>query len=242
MTQDEIVFLKYNSDLRVSIIPENLETIPFWDAALTQICRSQAAMPEGLPAAFLLADRPDREAVLASFESAGGYKDSFYKSPMLNIEYFYKIQTCIRKLSRTKPLETSLVDCGGLFADVPTNTEILRLKSALIVTRNFMRDYLDLAIFSSRLGSLESAEALKDLDTVYPLPNNGSVLVQLAKQISNPRPFDLSAAVVESCESLAPEWRKWDMTVTVLRKLSIDLFDASCRGFTPRPYDPELNK
>jgi hypothetical protein len=215
--------------------------IPEWEAALTAICRSQTSLAEGGPALAAPAGMNCGE-MLRKFESVSCYRESLFKSPMLNIEQFHAFETCIRHLSRTMPLETTVVEHGGLRIVVPTDAEILRLKSALILLRNGMKDYLDLAIFSSRLGSMESAEYLKDLDSIYPLSNGESVLDQMLNQLSSLRPFDFSGESLQSCENLAPEWRIWDKAVAVLRKLAIDMFDASCQGFVPRPCDPEINQ
>ncbi|MDR1079684.1 MAG: hypothetical protein LBQ79_01630 [Deltaproteobacteria bacterium] len=214
--------------------------IPEWDAALTAICRSQTSLADGGPAVAALGGMKWSE-ILTKFESVSCYRESLFKSPMLNAEQFGQFETCIRHLSRSMPLETVVAEYDGGRLEVPTDAEILRLKSALVLLRNGMRDYLDLAIFSSRLGSLESAEALKDLDRIYPLSNGESVLNQMLNQLSSLRPFDFSEESLQSCENLPPEWRIWDRTVAVLRKLAIDMFDASCQGFVPRPYDPDLN-
>ncbi|MDR1166324.1 MAG: hypothetical protein LBO66_10770 [Deltaproteobacteria bacterium] len=241
MTQNPIIPPWLESSIAVSPTLENFGDLPQWDAALTTICRSPTNLTDRGPAASTLAARSDRLAILSRFEAICGLKESWFEPPMLNADHFYNIETCIWKLSRTLPLETTAVGQDGARVDVPTDAEIMRIKSALVILRNSMRDYLDLAIFSSGIGSLKSMEALKDLDRICPIDSEGTVSMQLAMLLSSPRPFDLSVASLEACRSVAPEWRIWDRTVIALRKLAIDVFDASCQGFTPRPYDPEWN-
>ncbi len=53
------------------------------------------------------------------------------------------IQTGVRQLIRTEPLETTTVDVEGAALTIPTEAEILRIKGVLILRRNATRDYLD---------------------------------------------------------------------------------------------------
>jgi hypothetical protein len=187
----------------------------------------------------MLTEFPNREGIIDQFQTVSGCKGPWpddWKSNRINL---YRIQVCTRQLSRTAPMETADVEFDGSTAAVPTDAEILRIKCGLIFMRNQTRDYLDMAIFTSRLGSSVSAETLKDFDRQFSTDERRLMLVQLIDMLSTPLPYDFSDAYPKEAESLAPEWQKWDRTLSVLLKLAIDVFDASCRGFIPRPYEPE---
>jgi hypothetical protein len=215
-----------------------MKEIPEWDSVLSAICRSQSVIGDGVHVAASLGAHPDRDLIMSKFDAIIGCKPSLFISPMRNVVNFRNIETCIKELKRTVPLETVAVEQDGRQVFVPTNREILIIKSSLILLRNATMDYVDLAIFSSRIGALKSAEALKDLDKIYPLSNEMSVLQQMLKQIGSPFPYDFADITLGSCESLAPKWCIWDRTVAVLQRLAAYMFDAACQGFTPRPYEP----
>jgi len=77
------------------------------------------------------------------------------------------IQTGIRQLIRTAPLETQIVQTAQGSLTLPTPAEILRIKAALILRRNATRDYLDLAALSAYLGASQACAALLNLDALY---------------------------------------------------------------------------
>jgi hypothetical protein len=64
------------------------------------------------------------------------------------------IEAGLRQLRRTVPLPTLLVELpGGQHIRIPTIAEALRVKAYLIVQRNQVRDYLDVAALATALGS-----------------------------------------------------------------------------------------
>jgi hypothetical protein len=217
------------------------DPMPAWDTALTTICRSELPAGDG-PLASILADYSDREDILKNFEIVTGCRGKWPSDMRDNSVNLYGIYVCTFQLSRFVPLETVTVRRNGLISIVPADSEILRIKSSLIVTRNSARDYVDLAFLSSRLGSSASAETLKDFDRMLDRQNEQRLMiVQLIDMLCTPLPYDLSSFGPETAADLPPEWRTWDKTAEVLMKLSFDIFDASCQGFEPRPYVPEDN-
>lgn len=88
------------------------------------------------------------------------------------------------------PLETSITEYKGQKLIVPTESEILRIKGFLIISRNATRDYIDFAALSDHLGLEKTNESLKDFDKLYPQEKNASALKQLLIQLSNPLPYD----------------------------------------------------
>lgn len=93
---------------------------------------------------------------------------------------------------------------------IPTLAEMLRIKAWLIVRRNATRDYLDFAALAERLGPQGNWEALCVMDELYPQPNGESVLRQLARQLAEPKPYDLSERGLTEYRIARPPWDRWD--------------------------------
>ena len=98
------------------------------------------------------------------------------------------IETGVRQMIREQPLETPEVTIRLV---VPTEEELLRIKSVLILKRNTTREYLDFAALAERIGSARVMEAFTPLDQLYPQNSGESALQQLQVQLSNPMPYDL---------------------------------------------------
>ena len=107
---------------------------------------------------------------------------------------------------------------------VPTEAEALRLKAWLVVTRNSARDYADFAGLCGGIPKGELVEALLSLDTCYPQPGGeGTVLFQLIRMLSDPKPFDL-----KRCAELAPD--SWESVRLRCLEAADLLFDALMLG------------
>lgn len=141
----------------------------------------------------VVANLKDRFArVLTDLESVSGWNISRTRPPVLILENFHGIDTGIRNLIRTEPLETTKISTTAGDITIPTIEEMLRIKSWLIVSRNTTRDYIDTVALADALGGDRTTEALRSLDTLYPQENHSSVLQQLAKQMAQPCPYDQS--------------------------------------------------
>lgn len=141
------------------------------------------------------------------------------------------IETGIRQLVRRKPLEVEEVRVGRRKLRVPTTAEIFRIKCWLVLRRNATRDYLDVVALAERLGSEASRVALS-LDDYYADqvgPGGSRVATQLAKQLADPRPYDLSDVELEHYHRLEPRWRHWDRVAEAARTLAIDVLDEASR-------------
>jgi DNA-binding transcriptional regulator YiaG len=78
------------------------------------------------------------------------------------------IESGVRQLIRKRPLEVTEVGLpSGHVLRVPTPDETLRIKGYLIVRRNQVRDYLDVAALSDRYGLSHAADVLGHIDTYY---------------------------------------------------------------------------
>lgn len=135
------------------------------------------------------------------------------------------IEAGVRQLIRNKPLEVQRVRLpSGAEVTVPTLEEIARIKGYLIVKRNQMRDYLDVAALSGRFGADTIGPVLAAIDDYYSDPTHPEdrpVQSQLARQLAAPAPKDHSRiADLATYKGLVTRWRNWDEVVAECRTLA----------------------
>jgi len=87
--------------------------------------------------------------------------------------------------------------------------EILR-KAYLIVKRNATRDFIDFIALFDHLGVEKSLQALVNLDDFYPQENEESMLRQLAIQLAEPKPWDLTQTDLSHYKSLQKPYTDWN--------------------------------
>lgn len=205
-----------------------------WERLLGAECHVQALLPDavlvgGTAAALhaghrrsmdgdhVLADLRDRfDEVLGALEAAAGWKT------VMVLGSLDGIQTGIRQLRRTLPLETELKN--GL--RVPTLAEMARIKAWLLVTRNTVRDYLDTTVLLERLGEREGLAALASLDTLYEQPTGASVRAELVERLTAAHPGDLAQVELASYKGLVPPWNDWDYLAQAGRRWGVRLARA----------------
>lgn len=144
--------------------------------------------------------------ILSRIEKETGWKTSRIEPPVLILGNFQGVRTGIRQLIRKKPLETTVI--RGL--RVPTLPEILRIKAYLIVKRNATRDFIDFIALFNYLGIEKSLKALTPLDDLYPQEEGESILRQLAIQLSEPKPWDLTQTDLNVYKSLKEPYTNWN--------------------------------
>jgi hypothetical protein len=129
------------------------------------------------------------------------------------------IDASIRQLIRRLPLEVQDVTLpNGATLRVPTAAETLRIKAFLIVKRNQVRDFVDVAALMDRYGEGPSAFELSQIDQYYADPESSSdaVASQLVRQLGNPQPKDRSLIDrLDIYRQLSPRWRGWRAVVEV---------------------------
>ena len=130
------------------------------------------------------------------------------------------IETGIRQLIREEPLETEVVEVGGVALRVPTQAEMLRIKAVLIVKRNATRDYLDFVALSELIGRDATLLALESFDRLYPQANGQSVRQQLQVQLANPLPYDLEETNLREYKKLKPEYQDWAVIAEKCREIA----------------------
>ncbi|MDR1313431.1 MAG: hypothetical protein LBQ12_06965 [Deltaproteobacteria bacterium] len=235
---------------------KNIKKFPDWEDVLSSACRLQSVLPGAVvvggtaaavhaghrtsyDADHILADlRHHFDEVLAKLESTAGWRTARIAKPVIILGNLDGILTGVRQLIRTGPLETVEIDCNGMKLTVPSEAEILRIKSVLILKRNATRDYLDFAALYAHLGVDKAAEALVSFDGLYPQESGQSALQQLQAQLSDPMPFDLVTTDLSTYKGLSSRWRDWDNVAETLKGAAVGIFDFVCEAQNRRPPSP----
>lgn len=170
------------------------------------------------------------DEVLEALERTEGWVTSRVRPQVSILGSLDGVETGIRQLVRRRPLEVEEVEVGGRRLRVPTLAEILRIKAWLVLRRNATRDYLDVVALSERIGLREAARVILDMDAYYEDqlgPGGRRVATQLAKQLTDPAPYDLSEVDLAHYRGLAERWKSWDNVVGQTRSLAAELLDAA---------------
>ncbi|MCY4278353.1 MAG: hypothetical protein OXE81_11060 [Gammaproteobacteria bacterium] len=212
-----------------------------WEAVLSSASRLQTLLPEavlvGGTASALFAhhrfsfdhdhvvtDLKDRfDDVLTDLESVAGWKTARVRRPVLILGSLDGIETGVRQLIRSRPLETTSIKIQGMGVTVPTFAEILRIKAFLALKRNATRDYVDFAALSDTLGTKGTVEACRNFDAYYPLDNGQSALQQTIKQLASPVPYDLEQIDLSLFKGLDAQWHHFESVVQQCVAVSIAL-------------------
>jgi hypothetical protein len=109
---------------------------------------------------------------------------------------------------------------------------MLRIKAWLVVMRNAMRDYLDVVALAHRIGPTAPA-VIAAMDDYYAdqLGAGGArVATQVARQLADPLPYDLSEIDLRHYRQLEPRWRDWPAVSDACRDLAAGVLDAVARA------------
>lgn len=193
---------------------ESPASLPEWEILLSSSARLRSRFDE----------------VLSQLESVAGWKTARLARPVQILGSLDGIQTGVRQLIRTEPLETTVLDVGGATLTIPTEAEILRIKGVLILKRNATRDYLDFVALATHLGTDATGEALESFDRLYPQEGGESALQQLQVQLSNPLPYDLDELSLSEYRDLASQWQDWDRVKAACGRVSVAIFDHVCEA------------
>ena len=141
------------------------------------------------------------------------------------------IEVGVRQLIRKTPLETQNITLpSGHVLVVPTEAETVRIKSYLIVKRNQVRDFLDVAAMSARYGAASVASWLLDIDEYYvdetAHPGSKAVLTQLLRQLADPQPKDSRTTQrLENYKGLDKRWADWSIVVDECQLVAHEIQD-----------------
>ena len=220
---------------------------PDWEQVLSSAARLQRLLPEavlvgGTAAGIHVGHRASRDAdhiltdlrsrfdeVLGQTGVRGGMDDREGESARPDSRQSRRrIETGVRQLIRSEPLETMTVSIGNQEITIPTEAEILRIKGFLLLRRNATRDYVDFAALADRVGDTATAAAFERFDRLYPQDNGESALQQMLAQLSSPKPYDLDGTILSEYNSLESRWHDWDEVRAVCARAATAVFDHRC--------------
>jgi hypothetical protein len=168
------------------------------------------------------------DAVLEAIEATHGWVTNRVTPGKIILGELGDIESGVRQLIRNRPLEVTEVTLpSGQVLRVPTPDETLRIKGYLIVRRNQVRDYLDVAALSDRYGISHSADVLRRIDAYYS-DQRGSgpqgVATQLARQLADPRPTDKRIIQqLSQYKGLDARWTDWKNVTEVCRSVALEM-------------------
>jgi len=166
--------------------------------------------------------------VLDHVERADGWRTARVNRPVLILGSLDGVETGIRQLVRSRPLELEELDTPAGTIRIPTLPEMLRVKAWLILRRNATRDYLDTVALAERLGGDQAGAAVADLDAYYEDQLGASgrrIATQLAKQLAEPAPYDLSNVDLREYRHLEKRWQDWDNVARACEALAVAMLD-----------------
>jgi len=201
-----------------------------WDDVLAAAARLQALLPDavlvgGTAASIhaghrvsfdddhVLVDLRERfDDVLEELEREESWITARVNRPVLILGSLDGVETGVRQLIRARPLEVEEIESPAGFLRAPTLPEMLRVKAWLVLRRNATRDYLDVVALTDRLGLDRAARVALELDTYYEDqvgPGGSRIATQLARQLADPAPYDLSEVDLGSYRRLDRRWQEW---------------------------------
>ena len=170
------------------------------------------------------------DQVLSALEATEGWITARVKRPMMILGSLDGVETGVRNLIRERPLEVEERRVGGRSIRVPTLTEMSRIKAWLCLMRNSTRDYVDFAAIADRLGPSAAADAVLGMDDYYADqigPGGRRLATQVAKQLAQPMPHDLSMIDLKSYRSLDARWQNWEAVLDACRGVAMRVLDRA---------------
>lgn len=182
----------------------------------------------------VLTDLRERfDDVLRALEETEGWVTGRVRPQVLILGSLDGVETGIRQLIRRRPLEVEEIRVGDRSLRVPTLEEILRIKAWLVLRRNATRDYLDVVALADRMGRSEAARVIVEMDEYYEDqvgPGGRRIATQLARQLAEPAPYDLSDIDLARYRQLEDRWRDWGNVVDATRALAAEVLDLVSEG------------
>jgi hypothetical protein len=168
------------------------------------------------------------DAVLEAIEATDGWVTNRVTPGKIILGELGDIESGVRQLIRNRPLEVTEVTLpSGQVLRVPTPDETLRIKGYLIVRRNQVRDYLDVAALADRYGITHAADVLQHIDAYYSEQRgreSAGVATQLARQLADPRPADArTIQQLARYKGLDARWTDWRNVTDVCRSLAVEM-------------------
>lgn len=181
----------------------------------------------------LVSDLAQRYAeVLDAVEASEGWATSVRasKPPMTILGSLDGVEAGLRQMRRSRPLETTTFELDAETSVViPTVEEMLRVKAYLIVQRNYVRDYLDVAALSEAIGLDMTVSVLRNIDNYYVdrSEESGSVLTALVESLADPKPRDSSVIKeLPRYKWLDPRWHDWNSVTNRCQEIALRIAGA----------------
>ena len=168
------------------------------------------------------------EEILSDLEATQGWITARVQRPVLILGRLDGVETGVRNLIRRRPLEVEQVRVGERALRVPTLAEIFRIKAWLCLIRNATRDYLDCAALADRLGEDSSVSVVVSMDDYYADqigPGGRRVATQVARQLAEPLPDDLSSVDLASYRKLDRRWQNWQTVADWCHRIAVGVLD-----------------
>ena len=182
----------------------------------------------------VVADLRDRfDQVLRALEDSEGWVTARVRRPVLILGSLDGVETGVRNLIRTRPLEIEEAVIGEHSVRVPTIAEIARIKAWLCLMRNATRDYIDFAALADRMAETHAAAVVATMDEYYQdqIGAGGRrIATQVAKQLAEPLPFDLSSIDLSSYRRLEHRWQDWGAVSDLCRRVASRVLDRIVGG------------
>jgi hypothetical protein len=227
------------------------EEAPAWEAVLSAAARLQRLVPDAvlvgdaaaahhaghrvsLDDDHVVADLQERfDHILRTLEETEGWITARVQRPVLILGSLDGVETGVRNLIRRRPLEVEEVVLGSRKVRVPTLEEMARIKAWLCLLRNATRDYLDFVALADRLGEAAAADVVLAMDEYY-ADQQGTggrrIATQVAKQLADPRPDDLSEIDLRFYRRLDRRWQDWGAVSDACRRIAMRVLERVAEG------------
>jgi hypothetical protein len=173
------------------------------------------------------------DMVLEALQSQGDWLTNRVIPGKIILGELGDIEAGIRQLIRKVPLDAEkIVLPSGNSLTIPTLDETLRIKAYLLVKRNQVRDYLDVAALAKCYSLPWAAGVLLAIDDYYADDTSVSdaVASQLVMMLGDARPKDLHAVDLYSYKHLEPEYQDWHEVERICRDLAAEILNTQTSG------------
>lgn len=173
------------------------------------------------------------DEILEHLERTKGWVTSRTARPVLILGSLDGIETGIRQLIRRRPLEVEEMEVPGGTIRVPTLPEMTRIKAWMVLRRNATRDYLDLVALVERMGLGAGAATLLGIEDYYDDqrgPDGARIASQLARQLGEPSPYDLSEVDLRHYRRLDARWQDWCAVESACRAIALAMLTTRAEG------------
>ncbi len=168
------------------------------------------------------------EKVLDFLEGRDDWETARINPPKLILGNFQGVETGVRQLRRNRLLETERIHIKGKSLTIPTLPEMIRTKGWMIISRNATRDYIDFAALTKHMGIKEATEVLSDFNDFYSdliRGSQASPIVQLIRQLAEPKPGDLDQIDLSLYKGIQPPFDSWQFIQKICEEISVELGD-----------------